>query len=533
MNRLPWWRVAGVWLLAMAALALASPLWREADWWLFARQLRDQAPPLQDELVLLDVPYDDDLAVFRQRLLAAMDGLARTEAAPRALVFDVEFVNDPRLLPELQAAMARLRALQTRLFAVVNPVDGKRLDPLYMNRHARALYEQALDGMGHTVFDHAAGLAKYDPLLDLGDGQRVPALAVQVAEALFKRPPDADNRPIVLRLGDATLLQPRTLRLDPASLALQGPPPLAALTRGRIVVLGARERDRPLAEGPSGPEHLLWALSARGLPPEQAESRVLASPGLLLTLVAATGALAAALAWVVYAMFPRSPWRQALIGAVALGVPLALLVGASLALGRAGLVLPQLTLPALGGVLAAGLSLWFVRRHLAWVALQAEPPPLAEAYDVFVSYSRTDPAHVQWVRDQLVAPLSQALRPDGRPFRVFLDTRGLAPGQAWNLRLFQAIDASRFFVPVYSADYFDKDYCQREIVHALRRQRADNVFIVGVDVAGKPLPSPFDGYQAVRAADGDLVPRLVQGLCQALRADAAAAAAPPPAPTAA
>jgi hypothetical protein len=506
----------------MLGLALASPSWRELDWWLFARQTRAVASPLQRDLILLDVPHVEEVAAYRDRLLFVLDQLLAGDAAPRAIVFDVQFVAQEDRLAELMAALTRLRQRGTRLFAVVDPMDGPRPDPLYMKHHARRLYEEALDGHGHTLFEHASGLVKYEPFFDLRDGQRVPALAVQVAESLFGRPRDADTRPIVVRTGDVAAVRARTLRVDFAARRLAVPPGLDP--NDRIVVLGSLERDRPVPGGISGPEYLLWALSARGQPPELSEARVTTGPALLAALVLATGTVAAGLARWIYARFPRSHTRVAIIPAIAATVPIIALYAGSRALAAAGMLLPQVSLPALGALVAAALAWVYVRAHLKWARLQAEPEPLAAEYDVFISYSRSDPHHAEWVRSQVVEPLRRAQRPDGKRFAVFFDTQALQPGDAWIERLYHAIDASRFFVPVYSADYFKKDFCRREIAHALRRQGTDKVFIVPLDHAGVAIPSPYDDIQTLRLADhpGDFVQKLIETMQRVLRAEFAA-----------
>lgn len=525
MRKPRWWLAVLAWGVLMIGLALASPLWREFDWWLFARQMQQEPPALQRDLVLFDVPYDDDTGRFRDRLIIALEPLSTPATAPRALVFDVQFINQTERLPELAAAIDRLRALGTQVFAVLDPLDGPRPDPLYLKRHARSLYEQHLDGSGHTVFEQAAGLTRYEPLFDLGDGQRVPALAARLAEALFGSPPATDDRPIVVRQGGAGALQARTLRLDVASGRTVGPA-LAGAARERIVVLGSLERDQPVAGGLSGPAYLVWAISARGLPPEQAEARVAFGPYLLALLVLTTGALAAALSLGFFRRWPGLRSRLVLLACAAAAVPLLLLAVGSTALAATGLLLPQLALPGLGAVLAAALAWGFARRYLLWIAVQPGAEPLDASYDVFISYSRTRPEHIEWVRTQVVEPLLRARRPDGEPLRVFFDTEELRPGDTWIERLYHAIDASRFFVPVYSADYFKKDFCKREIAHALKRQGTDNVFIVPVDEAGVGIPSPYNGVQAVsvRLHPDDFAQRLVDAMNRALQAEAAAAA---------
>ena len=524
-----WWRFALAWLLAMIVLALASPEWRELDWWLFACRERASAPQLLDDLVLIDVPHDEDVGRFRRRLLQVLAQLDSPGPAPRALVFDVQFVNNDAQVPELLAAMARFSKRGTKLFAVVDPMDDMNPDPHYMRHHSAPIYDNALDGQGHTVFHSAAGLVEYEPLLDLGQGVTVPALAIQVAQVLFGRPPGADMRPIVVRLGDPAAIQARTLRLDEVTGTLTSTSPRVE-TQGRIAILGSLKEDWPQGKDkPSGPEDLLWALSARGLTSDRAEARIAYGPGLLTAMLLAGAGLATATAWLAYALVPRSHSHVVVTGFVAAGVPLALLAAGSEALAAMNVLLPQVTLPALGAILAAAMAAWFVRRTLIWISIHPGEHSLPAEHDVFISYSRTDPADAQWLREQVVKPLLKALKPDGELFRVFFDTDSLHAGDTWLPRLYHTIDACRFFVPVYSDDYFVKDFCKREIEHALQYQHVGRVYIVGVDLAGKAIPSPYGNFQVIRAMHdrGEVAARLIDAMQRALQADAAAKAQPP------
>lgn len=524
------WPMALAWLAIVAAAALASPYWRELDWWLLAQQTRNDAAVLHPDLMLVDLPYDPQVPVFRRRLLGLLQELERVAqdgGAPRAIVLDIEFVNDETDIEPLVEALNRLRKLGTRVYAVVVPLHDLQPDPHYLRRHAKQLYERAIDNQGHPAFNTASGLAMYRPWIDLGDGQRVPALAVQVAEDLFNRPQDADERPILLRLGAASALPARTVSYHLATGRLQFPAGMSSL-KGRIAIVGSLADDRPTAIDRAGPEVLAWAVSARGQPPETSEARVLASPALLVLLVLVCGTLAAGVARWVYAALPRSHSHPQWIGWAAAAAPLSLLVAGSTALAATGaLVLPQLSVPALAALVAAALLWVGVRRHLQWHSLQPDAAPLAAEYDVFVSYSRTDPAHQQWVEQHIVAPLAQLLRPDGKPCRVFFDKKAIRLGDTWIQTMYHAVDASRYFLPVYSVDYFEKEFCKLEITHALRRHRVGRIYFLPVDVAGMPIPSPYDSIQAIRVADHpqDYLALLIDAMQRGWQADQAAKAA--------
>src|SRR5262249_3094273 len=263
---------------------------------------------------------------------------------PRALVLDIEIVAKAPMEAELAGALAKFRPADPKdkcgIYAVIVPrdADGKP-DVHYAERLPRRIYEEAICAQGHTIFGEAFGVAKYDPLYEVDQHQRVPALVIRVAEDHLDRPHDADDRPVVVRLGKASALQERTVRYDPAQRRLV-PQADGFSLRGQIVVVGSLEHDRREGAAASNPEYVLWALSARGLRDKDAEARLLVSPWLLLAIVMACGAIAAGVARWAYASLQvvRShPW---LIAVAAGAAPLLLLYGVSSALAATDPPLP-------------------------------------------------------------------------------------------------------------------------------------------------------------------------------------------------
>ena len=510
MTRPRWALWLAGWLLTMAAIAFGTELWQAADWKLYESTSAQQAPPWPNNLALIDVPHDADVAVFRARL-AQLTALLAAEplAAPAAVVFDVQFVARNEGLAEFIAALRTLQKAGTKVYAAVDPRHPSNAQPWpgYMAEHAKPLYEGVLDGMGHTLFEQHGRVVKYDPRLALGDGVTLNSLVIKVAEAHFSRPLNAHDKPLLLHLG--TLNQRQAWRFDfgqgrLVALAAAGAPDL----RQRIVIVGDMKADRAPGANASGPEHLAWALAARAASADVAEARLLANPPLLLGLTLVLAGLAAIVAWWAYRRAARSSRRMVWMCAAALLLPLLLLVAAVVALRGAGLVLGQVTLPALGVAMAVVLCALFTWRYRLWAAVHAAAPAGETAYDVFVSYSRTDPAHVQWVREQVVMPLRKMTHPEGRTLRVFFDTHDIKVGDNWFDRLLNAVGSSRCFLPVYSDDYHAKHFCNFELTAAVKRHIQGSMVIIPVRRGSAPVPKAADGVQFVRAEDPAFMARI-------------------------
>jgi hypothetical protein len=514
-----WW-VAG-WGLAVAALALGTQVWQEADWALYAATSSRTAPPWPNDLAVIDVPHDADVAKFRARLAALVRQLAqRPVAAPRAVVFDVQFTAREEGLADLIAAVRTLQAAGTRVYAAVDPRHPASGEPWpgYMSEHARALYEGVLDGQGHTLFDRHGRIIKYDPRLALGGGILLNSLVIKIAEAHFSRPLNAQDRPLLLHLGAAQSLQEHAFRFDGARLAplSSGSPPDL---RQRIVIVGSLREDRLPGATVSGPEYLAWALAARAASADVAEARLLANLPLLLGVTALFGATAVGAAWWAYRRAARSPRRVVWMCAAALLLPLLALLAGVVLLRAAGLVLAQITLPALAIVMAVILCALFTRRYRLWQAVVAPAPAGDTDYDVFVSYSRSDPAHVQWVREAVVTPLRDMRHPEGRKLRVFFDTHEIKVGDNWFERLLTAVNGSRCFLPIYSADYHAKHFCGYELTAAVRRHIQGAMAILPIRCGEATVPKAATGVQFVRAEDADFMRQIAARLDELWRED--------------
>ncbi len=523
--RWPLW-VAG-WLLVLAAVAFGTDVWQDADWKLYEATSSQQAPPWPNELALVDVPHDSDPAVFRERLTQLCALLtAQPLAAPRAVVFDVHFTARKEGLPELTEALRRLQKTGARLYAAIDPRHPSSAQPWpgYMAEHARPLYEGVFDGAGHTLFDQRGKVLKYDPQVALGDGVSLPNLVIKVAETEFQLPVNAKTEPLLLHLGSAERLRAHAWRFEQGQLK-----PLAAGSvadfRQRVVVVGSLREDRAPGALASGPEHLAWALAARAAKADVAEARLLANLPLLLCLTLLLAGLAAIVAWWVYRRAARSALRLPWMVVAALTVPLLVLAAAVAALRSAGLVLAQVSLPALGVALAVLLSALYSWRYRLWAALHAGAPTDESAYDVFVSYSRSDPAHVRWVREHIVAPLNAMTHPEGRKVRLFFDTHEIKVGDNWFMRLLNAVGGSRCFLPVYSADYHAKHFCRFELEAAVKRHIQGAMVIVPVRCGDAPVPQAAAGVQFVSAEAADFMAQVQARLDAVWRADLRAAVA--------
>ena len=101
------------------------------------------------------------------------------------------------------------------------------------------------------------------------------------------------------------------------------------------------------------------------------------------------------------------------------------------------------------------------------IALDAKSEPKnnqeeASKYKVFISYSRKD---LDWVLKYIYEPLVKVWGVES----IFFDQTSLKGGQAWVAQLSEAIDHCEVFIPIYSPNFFNSDFCQWELQQAFLR----------------------------------------------------------------
>lgn len=141
-----------------------------------------------------------------------------------------------------------------------------------------------------------------------------------------------------------------------------------------------------------------------------------------------------------------------------------------------------------------------------------EPPPsaLLEStfrYDAFVSYSHKN----KDVVDALVAELHRR-----RPrLRLFVDRLELQPGMAWQQHIFDALDASRKVICVFSPDYLMSKVCKEEFNIALFRHReSPEGVLLPLYLFTAPLPTYMKlvHYEDVREGDREKIMQTAERL---------------------
>ena len=143
--------------------------------------------------------------------------------------------------------------------------------------------------------------------------------------------------------------------------------------------------------------------------------------------------------------------------------------------------------------------------------LRAQPTGVVRAYDhdVFISYARDDEGAV----DELERRISQS----DQSVRVYRDTKQLDSGSAWQQELFNALDSSRFVLPIYSPSYLGSPVCLEELHIAWMRHREEggNVLVPAfLRSTGLPTYMRLIQYTDVRESDPTRIAHLADSIVQ-------------------
>lgn len=511
---------------AVGSIAL-TPLWHDLDWRVM-QWLRHEPPPtFSPDILLVDVSYDDNPEVYRERVGSLLGVLSGLTDMPRAVALDMYFAKDDRGMEAVKTGIASLRARKVPVYGAVSPLDESgNLSTKFMERHAAPIYTSDLDGFWHTRFDvHLlTSTAKYEPYLDLGQGIGIPALAVRLAEDLFGRPALIKGETQFLSLGTSDSVADKKYRFVPA---LSGGGEFAPFVsgsqadfKGKLVIVGSREKDISPLEGRSGPEVLAWAVSDRILTTDTSSRlKVLTSPSLLLGMVALFCALAAGVYYLLFRFVTRLQDRLWVVATITVAVCLGALAVVVGILRLLDSVYPAVTLVVLGVAVTALLSWHYSHQALMQKTLQTLTSSYPDKYDVFISYSNT-PENLEWVRRNVYEPLTQVRKLDGSFLLPYFDKAGsIVAGDDWFSSLANGINESRFFVPIYTEDYFKSEFCLKEMEWANYKRlnmRPPSKFILPVARKIHDIPSE---YRLIQAIDVTVYPDFIEKIAHIILED--------------
>ncbi len=496
-------------VVLMAAFTALTTAWHRLDYAAYHRFYLPRAVPFSPGIVVVDLPRhrtpseDADPTDFRARLADLLTLLGAQPQPPDAVVLDIVFTNDTRGLPPLLAALDSLTAHGIEVYAVVDPVERSGNATVSAEEvwkdHAKVIYQDHLSGYGHTRINSPyLGLLSYDTefALTTADGSELALYALPLKVVLDKtQKPAPAAQSLILALADSGEIAARTYRFEHAADStsggrfVQGAATAMPDVGDAIVLVGSIEEDTPEEITVAGPIVVASALSAQlsGGPTLQPNNK----PAILIVQFLAFAALTAAVFALLFQYVKRLQTHPVLTALLSVVAALAALAGAGAVGMQLGFATP-VGLTVIAILLAGALAYHYALKFL--VTGMAEG---SGKYDVFISYSRQQG---DWVVANILEPLKAMRKADGSPLAIYFDKESISIGEAFTTKYMWAIVDSRFFLPVFSPEYYGKMHCRNEMDLGYKRAMDKRVALLPVALTLSAVP-PIYAHLNIAIAD--------------------------------
>jgi len=507
---------------------VATGVWHRLDYFVYRTLYLDASRNIQlaENILVIDLPYlsndnDSDPTEYRFRLADLLGVMAASERErPQAVIIDNWISKDRRGLAELTEAIKRLRERPTGpvdVYAVFNPqAEGKEDAEQLWKEHAQDLYRSVLTGYGHTELHLSNGVLSYEPELQIpakaGTTELMWALPARVAMDMGRSDRPAGGPAVVLPIGSEASLGQQTIAFMHAGASTSSgrffasratTAPAAPKFDKKIVVIGSLAEDRYNRAPQAGPDLMAWALNDQ-LMNYSTSRQPLNNPVVVFGQIVFFASFTVFVFALLFKYATHLQTRPLLMASLSIGISaatLALVASAVLALNHVTPV--ALTLFAI--VLAAILAWRFALKFLVTGIAEGRGK-----YDAFISYSRQ---HSEWVTKHVYEPLKAMRKADGSELAVFFDRTEIGLGEAFTTRYMWAIVDSRFFIPIFSEDYYGRKHARNEMDMAYKRWVEKKIVILPVAHMAQRVP---EIYSHLNYVDAQANPRFIEDIQKSL-----------------
>ncbi len=517
-----------VFVILLAGFA-ATDLWQYIDYFVYRALYLDAAKQilLADNILLIDLPYrsndsDNDPTEYRLRLADLLNVIAtRERERAQAVILDVWISNDARGLSELADAIKRLRERRegsVDVYASFNPdADRKQSAEQLWKEHAQDLYRSVLTGYGHTLLNMYMGVLSYERELEIpataGTTELIPALPTRVALDLGRLDEQSGGDAVVLSVGDEEQMGQQTVAFVHTGkntsngtffTSRAGTAPVEPPTFDKkIVLVGSIMEDRYEGAPQASPNLIAWALNDQ-LKRDRQARQPLNTPAVVLGQTLFFAVFTVIVFALLFKFLGRlRPW-PAVMACLSVGISLAALA----MVGAAALTLQYVTpvgLTLFAIVLAAILAWQFALKFMVTGVAEG-----SDRYDAFISYSRQ---HSEWVVKNVYEPIKAMRKADGSELAVFFDRTEIGLGETFTTKYMWAIVDSRFFIPIFSDDYYARNHTRNEMDVAYKRSVEKKIVILPVAHTAQTVP---EIYSHLNFVDAQANPRFIEEIRKAI-----------------
>lgn len=441
--------------LALTLLIIAmSGIWQVVDWNVYKYLMGQDLPNLSDDIVLIDIPYENNLESFRRQQGQLLHLLAAHPTdLPREVILDIAFAEDNTGIDKVQKGIDAIKAMKIPVYATQIPDDRNE-----------KFYSNYLTGWGHTGFDYFMGTFIYETILSADDPKFFPKSRASHGEELMALPirlavdrgilqiPNKPTRRFVT-VGNRETVQEHTVRFLPDASKGQLIFPSGVSLRAKTVIVGSLNFDKTPIYDLSGPALLAWAVSDIMMPSNNV--KVWTSPWLMIAMIIIFGFLSPYIFWLFFRPEPSWHGKLWLLFVLSIIAGISLLAILVFALRLTDIIYPCLTLVVLSNVLAAAFSYHYYSRH-----------SINFKHDVFISYRREGGSDI-------AREIQLALK--AKKIHAFLDVNEVQGGSFDEYHM-DKISKAPNFVLILSPSCLDRcnqpdDQYSKEITQAVKTDR--------------------------------------------------------------
>lgn len=462
----------------------------------------DDVIDLDENILIVDLPRLDDgtdksLKNFRHRLADLLLTINQFDEKPEAIVLDFYFSSNEDGAKRLTEAIDSI--LNGSNIEVYRVIDLEKIDPLpdIKRRHYAPLYENATL-YGHSIYNIRSGILSYQPCIEVPLGfakQRIPAIPYLVHPK--KNAVDTCDDEIVLALGTPGYSDSQAVSFlhpigstDHGQFTADRQGELLDLpsVQNKTLVIGDLVEDQEHSSTP-GPVIMASAISDRRS--VSVARQPLNDHVAIFTQIVFFGILTAAVYCIFFLTIRSLRKLPVFIGLLASVCTISVLIVYVVIALRLGFVIPVIwTLVSIA--LSVMLSVRFAYRLLVTSVVEA-----SGEYDVFISYSH---AHQHWVEKNVYLPLQNTSAPSGEKLNIFFDKRSIAHGEAFTTKYMWAIVNSKYVLPVFTSDYYEKNHCKNEMDTAYKRYVEKKVQLLPIVFQSK-IPEIFSTLNYIDAEE--------------------------------
>ena len=505
----------------LVGLVGATGYFQTIDHYVFARFHKKEIQ-LRDDIAIIDLPrnVNDKYSIdsYRKRtadlLHIISERINRPEAEaeiPKAVVVDMYFSSNDNSLDIIVDALKELKEL-TKLYVVFNPLteDDKGLEAM-VEEHAAEVYDIFGKPYLHTmiepkmigsVFGTKIEELTYMSQIEIAskDGtytEFVTAIPIMLAHDLndFEIPMMPEE--YLLPFGSAQEIEKHKYDFQHTDTLTSGGTISPELKlNDKIIIIGSIDHDKAAHLSQAGPYLLAWAIDDQ-LSSKNDKTEVrspLNNPWVIIGQVVFFSLLIALLFALLFKYIKALQTKPIIIAVLSFIIGLILLAAVFMAI------------LAIDNVLLVGLTIMamFVTAILAWrYSVKFLVTGVVEGsgkYDVFISYSH---AESKWVKKNIYGPLSEIRTKDNKPLNIFFDEKSIGLGEAFTMKYMNGIVDSKFFLPVFSKDYKDRNHCWNEMEVGYKRYIEKLMKYIPVAMKYEYIPDAFTKDNLIIADGSD------------------------------